>query len=72
MVNGYDVCTEAIYKLNKGKITLAMYNEIARSIRDMWIEKREVTTICLDVAEFFRDHGIIVKPEGIGWRMKWR
>lgn len=72
MVNGYDVGTDAMDELCRGRMTLATYNEIAGLIREMWIEKRDATTICLDVAEFFRDHGVIVKPEGIGWRMKWR
>ena len=69
--SGYKMGCDALQKLTHGKLTLCEYNEITSCIREMWIEKKNITTVSLTVAEFMASYGVRVLPDGIGWRMSW-
>lgn len=52
-----------------GLPTLALLNDAWSSLRDVELRKQS-TTICLEVAQFFKKHGFKVTEKGIGWEIR--
>ena len=52
-----------------GLPTLALLNDAWSSLRDVNMSGKS-TTICLEVAQFFKKHGFKVTEKGIGWEIR--
>ena len=62
------IATKAEKQLQRGRITLAEYWEIASDIKPLF-EGETVETISETVSTFFKIFGIHTEEHGIGWRL---
>ena len=52
-----------------GLPTLALLDDAWATLRDVELCKKS-TTICLEVAQFFKKHGFKVTEKGVGWEIR--
>lgn len=62
-------CDSAKKMKNIGLPTLALLNDAWSALWDVYLRNKS-TTICLEVAQFFKKHGFKVAEKGIGWEIR--